>query len=286
MLEGARESWLVRLATIRTSEGTRTVRVEGDEAFEISGFDDTGALLRDPGWRDIASRAGGRSHAVRDLDLAPLVPHPSKIICLGLNYRAHIEETGRDTPQHPTLFAKFARALIGARDDVVIPKVSETVDWEVELAFVIGSTVRHASVVDGAEAIAGYTIMNDVSVRDYQNRTLQWLQGKTFEGTTPVGPWLTTPDEVDDARDLSVICEVDGEVMQKARTSDLVFAPAEIVSYISGIVTLDPGDLIATGTPAGVGMARNPPVWLKPGQILRSRIEGLGELVNRCVKEE
>lgn len=276
----------MKLATIRTSHGTKAAFIEGKETVEIDGYSDVGALLAETGWIETARKASGPRHPLDATDLAPVVVKPSKIICLGLNYRSHIEETGRDMPAYPTLFAKFSCALIGPRDPIVLPAVSETIDWEAELAFVIGRPIRHAGVEESRQAIAGYTVLNDVSVRDFQNRTLQWLQGKTFEKTTPVGPWLTTPDEVDDARDLLVQCEVDGEIVQKARTSDLVFAPAEIVSYVSQMLTLEPGDLIATGTPGGVGMARNPPIWLKPGQVVRTSIEGLGELVNRCVKEQ
>lgn len=276
----------MKLATIRTSDGTKAALIEGKEAVEINGYSDVGALLAETGWIQIARKASGRRHPLDATDLAPVVVKPSKIICLGLNYRSHIEETGRDMPEFPTLFAKFARSLIGPRDPIILPAVSDAVDWEAELGLVIAKAVRHATLEEASEAIAGYTVTNDVSVRDFQNRTLQWLQGKTFERTGPVGPWLTTPDEVDHARDLLIQCEVDGEIMQKAQTSDLVFKPAEIVSYISQIMTLEPGDMIATGTPGGVGMARNPPVWLKPGQLVRTTIEGIGELVNECIKEQ
>jgi len=151
---------------------------------------------------------------------------------------------------------------------------------------VVGRPLHRATAHEARDAIAGYSVLNDVSMRDWQNRTLQWLSGKTFEATTPVGPWLTTPDEVDHADDLEVRCEVDGEVMQASRTSDLVFPPAELLAYISQIVTLQPGDLLATGTPGGVGSARDPKVFLRPGQTLRTAIEGLGECVNLCVKED
>lgn len=274
----------MRLATIRTAAGTRAARVEGDRAVELH-WDDVGTLLADPDWQSRAAEASGPDHALGDLDLAPVVPRPAKVICLGLNYRNHIEEMGRELPSHPTLFAKFAATLTGARDPIMLPRVSDQVDWEVELAFVIGRTARHVAADEAMTAIAGFTVLNDVSVRDYQNRTLQWLQGKMFESSTPVGPVLVTPDEVDGARDLEVRCEVDGQVVQQGRTSELVFPPAEIVAYISDIVTLEPGDLIATGTPGGVGHARTPPVYLQPGQHVRSSIEGLGECVNECVKE-
>jgi len=206
-------------------------------------------------------------------------------VCVGLNYAKHILEMGRELPDHPTLFAKYPSALIGARDDIVLPRVSVQTDWEVELGVVIGAPARHVSAEDAAQAIAGYTVVNDVSVRDFQNRTLQWLQGKTFESTTPVGPALVTLDEVDDARSLEVTCEVDGELMQKALTSDLVFPPAALISYMSQIFTLVPGDVIATGTPGGVGAARNPPRFLVDGSVVVTRVEGVGECRNVCRAE-
>ena len=275
----------MRLATIRTAGGTRAARVEDDRAVELR-FDDVGALLADPDWAQKAAEGTGADHALGEVDFAPLVPKPPKILCLGLNYRTHIQEMGRELPSAPTLFAKFARALVGARDPITLPSVSDAVDWEAELAFVVGRSARHVSADEAASCIAGYTVLNDVSVRDYQNRTLQWLQGKTFEGSTPVGPVLVTPDECGDAADLLVRCEVDGEVVQESRTSDLLFRPADVVAYVSDVVTLEPGDLVATGTPGGVGHARKPPVYLRPGQVVRTSIEGLGECVNECVKEK
>lgn len=277
-------TYRMKLLTFRTPDGTRAGRLEGDVVTELD-FEDVGAVLREPGWREVAAAARGTTRPLGDCDLAPVVVNPSKIICLGLNYRSHVEEMGGKLPDHPTLFAKFTRALIGARDPIVLPLVSRAVDWEVELAFVIGRPVRHVSVEQALDAIAGYTVLNDVSMRDYQRRTTQFLQGKTFESSTPVGPVLVTPDECDHATDLVVRCEVDGQVVQEGRTSDLLFGPAETVSYLSDIVTLDPGDLIATGTPSGVGAGRTPPVFLKAGQVVRTSIEGLGELVNQCVAE-
>jgi acylpyruvate hydrolase len=273
----------MRLVTIRTAMGTRAGRLDGDQVTEVDS-PDVGALLAGSDWVETASRSQGQRHALADVELAPVVPHPSKIICLGLNYLSHIEETGAGRPQHPALFAKFQRALIGPRDSIVLPLVSDSVDWEVELAFVMGRRARHVRKEDALATIGGFTVLNDVSVRDWQMRTQQYLQGKTFESTTPVGPALVTTEEID-ASDLLVRCEVDGNVMQEARTSELLFTPADIVEYVSHILTLDPGDLIATGTPAGIGAGRRPPLFLQPGQVVRTSIEGLGELVNTCIKE-
>ncbi|MQA12560.1 MAG: 2-hydroxyhepta-2,4-diene-1,7-dioate isomerase, partial [Pseudonocardiaceae bacterium] len=160
------------------------------------------------------------------------------------------------------------------------------IDWEVELGVVIGTPVRRASPQQADAAIAGYTVINDVSMRDWQRRTAQWLQGKAFEASTPVGPTLVTGDTLNNAADLELRCEVDGHVMQRSRTSDLLFTPADIVAYISQITTLLPGDLIATGTPGGVGAARDPQTFLQPHQVLRTTIEGIGECLNTCVAEK
>jgi acylpyruvate hydrolase len=279
----------MRLATIRTAAGTRAVRIDGpgdgaaDGAVAVElGPPDVGALLRRPGWRAEAAAADGPRHPLAGLDYAPVVPAPEKIICVGLNYRSHILEMGRELPEYPTLFAKFARALVGAHDRVVLPAGSTEVDWEAELGVVVGAQVRHASRDEAAAAIAGYTVVNDVTARDVQYRTLQWLQGKTFERSTPVGPWLVTTDSCPAPGELS--CTVDGDVVQKADPADLVFDPAALIAYVSAIITLVPGDLIATGTPGGVGHARTPPRYLAPGSELVTRIEGVGECRNVCVE--
>ena len=273
----------MRYVTLRTANGTAAGRVEGDEIVELAAPDVGALLAAQEGGDDPVPT--GNTRALASADLAPVVPRPGKIICLGLNYKSHIEEMGRIEVIHPTLFAKYTDALIGPRDDIVLPRASEKPDWEAELAFVIGRTTRHATSADALSAIGGYTVLNDVSMRDWQQRTLQWLQGKTFESSTAVGPLLATPDEVDHAADLAIGCEVDGEVMQASRTSDLLFGPAAIVEYVSTVVTLRPGDIISTGTPAGVGDGRRPQVYLKPGQVVRTTIEGIGELVNRCRPE-
>lgn len=266
----------MRLATIRTDAGTAAVRIDDTTAVEV-GAADVGALLADPEWRERAAAADGQHHELAGLDYAPVVPQPSKIVCVGLNYRSHIKEMGRELPSHPTLFAKFAEALIGPYDELVLPAESDAVDWEAELAVVIGQPVRRADEPTARAAIAGFAVLNDVTMRDWQYRTQQWLQGKTFEATTPFGPHLVTADEV--AADAEISCHVDGDVVQASRISDLVFSPIELVRYISSIITLRPGDVIATGTTGGVGHARKPPRYLRPGQKLVTRIAGVGELV-------
>ena len=272
----------MRLATIRTPAGTRAVRVDADGAVE-TGHVDVGALLAEPDWRSAAVAATGAAHDPAGLDHAPLIPAPGKVFCVGLNYRNHILEMGRELPQYPTLFPKFADALIGAGDDIVLPPESHAVDWEAELAVVIGRPVRRADEDAATEAIAGFAVLNDVTMRDWQYRTTEWTQGKTFEATTPLGPVLVTPDELPGGvrPALPLSSTVDGETVQKADTSDLVFDPVALVRYISTIITLRPGDVIATGTPGGVGHARKPPRYLADGELLVTEIGGIGRLANR-----
>ncbi|NNN19354.1 MAG: fumarylacetoacetate hydrolase family protein [Acidimicrobiaceae bacterium] len=271
----------MRLATIRVPEGTRAVSIEGSQAVEL-GYSDVGSLLSNPSWESELNRSEV-VHNLEGLDYSTLIPSPSKIICVGHNYRNHIKEMGREFPTHPTLFAKFAEALIGANDEIYLSPESPMYDWEGELGVVVGKTVRSCSEKEARDCIAGFTVINDVTARDWQYRTLQWLQGKTFEGSTPVGPHLVKMDVdqvIEEGLDLS--CEVNGEQVQHTTTSDLLFDPAFLVSYISKILTLRPGDVIATGTPGGVGYARDPQRFLKDGDILVTKIEGIGELRNIC----
>jgi acylpyruvate hydrolase len=274
----------VRIATIRTNGRTAAARLD-DEAAVVLDAVDLGALLAQPDWAVEARTADGPRLPLDQLDFAPLVVRPEKVICVGLNYRAHIAEMGRDFPEYPTLFPKYARTLIGAYDDIILPAASTQVDWEAELAFVIGSEVRHGHGDAARAAIAGYTVLNDISERDWQYRTPQWLQGKSFEATTPVGPWLVTADEPGVAEGHAISCAVDGELMQKADTADLLFDPVALVEYISTFITLAPGDLIATGTPAGVGAARTPPRFLQAGEVVTTEISGIGTLRNTCRPE-
>jgi acylpyruvate hydrolase len=276
----------MRLATIRRNGDTRAVRVDGDLLIDL-GAADVGAVLADPTWRESSATRTGATYDAVGADFAPLVPRPSKVVCVGLNYRNHIREMGRDLPAHPTLFAKFAEALVGAGDDIVLPPETAELDWECELAVIVGTRVRRATGAEAEQAIAGFAVLNDVTCRDWQFRTREWLQGKTWESTTPLGPYLVTPDELPGGvrPALTVSTSVDGETVQEDTTADLLFDPVALVEYVSTVVTLNPGDVIATGTPGGVGHARTPARYLQPGQKVVTTVEHLGRCENLVVAE-
>jgi acylpyruvate hydrolase len=277
----------MKLATIRTLEGaTRAVRVEEDRLVDL-GAGDLGEFLAGRRWAERAAAATEPASEVRGAAFAPVVPHPGKIVCVGLNYRNHILEMGRDLPEYPTLFSKYADTLVGANDDIVVPPETHAFDWECELALVIGAPVRRARGADAEQAIAGFSVLNDVTCRDWQFRTREWLQGKNWEATTPLGPCLVTPDELPGGvrPALEISTRIDGVTVQKDTTGDLLFDPVALVEYVSTMITLRPGDVIATGTPGGVGHARKPPRYLRQGQVLTTAIAGLGECRNPCVAE-
>lgn len=277
----------MRLSTLRLEDGrTAAARRDGDE-WVLLPHDNVCTLLETgQDWQQRAAAYDGTRLPVQGADLAPVTPHPNKIICLGLNYRSHVEEIGRPIPEFPTLFAKFDGSLIGAHDDIHMPSVSDHLDWEAELGVVIGAPARNVSADSALDFVAGYTVINDISVRDWQMRTGEYLAGKTFEGTTPVGPELVTADEVPlGGSGLEIGCRVDDVVMQKGHTSDLIFDVATAIAYISQIITLLPGDLIATGTPGGVGTGRSPKIFLKPGQVVHTWIEGIGDLHNTVIQD-
>lgn len=277
----------MRLATVVSDGATRAVRIDGQRAVALP-YADVGELLA-AGALGAAGELDGEALGLDDLQYGELIPRPEKIICAGLNYRAHIVETGRnldDWTDYPMLFAKFWRSLLGPTDDLVVPDNSDRVDWEAEMAVIIGRDLYHADEDEALEAIAGYTVINDVSMRDWQIRTPEMLAGKTFERCTPVGPALVTGDEIDNGKHLRVTCVVDDVVMQDAFTSDMIFSPVQLVAYASQFVTLVPGDIIATGTPGGIGARQEPPVYLLPGKTMRTAVEGIGELVNTCVAAE
>ena len=216
--------------------------------------------------------------------LAP-IPRPPKVICVGLNYRDHAIESKMEIPSVPTIFNKFPSVVIGPGAPIVIPKVTEKPDYEAEFAFVIGRGGRNIPADRWQEHVFGYTIVNDVSARDYQLITSQWLMGKTFDTFAPMGPWIVTADDVADPHNLDVSMEIDGEVLQKSNTRELIFRIPELIAFLSSVVTLEPGDVVSTGTPAGVGFSHKTPKWLRPGQECIVRVSEIGELRNPCVAE-
>jgi len=216
--------------------------------------------------------------------LAP-IPRPPKLICIGLNYRDHAEETKTPIPEVPTVFAKFTTAVTGHGHPIVLPKNSTKPDYEAEFAVVIGKGGRHIPEDRWREHVFGYTMVNDVSARDFQMATSQWIIGKTFDTFAPMGPAIVTADEIEDPHSLDISLVLSGEVMQCSNTRNLIFQIPRLIAYLSSVFTLEPGDIISTGTPAGVGFARKPPRFLKPGDEVTVRIAGLGELTNPVMAE-
>ncbi len=270
----------MRLATVRIDGETCAARMEGDDVVLLHARDLQEVLSRPPGE---GVQETGRVLERSAVEFAPPVSRPGKILCVGLNYLSHLREIGIPRPQHPALFAKFASTLIGAEDPLELPSVGTEPMWEVELTIVIGRPLPRGSTnaETALDAVGGYTVANDFTMRDWQRHTPQWLAGKAFDRTTPVGPVLVTPEEIDHARDLELVCEVDGEVRQSGSTSELLFGPGQIIAYINAFASLDPGDLILTGTPAGSGPETGN--FLRPGQLMRSWISGIGECRNQIV---
>jgi 2-keto-4-pentenoate hydratase/2-oxohepta-3-ene-1,7-dioic acid hydratase in catechol pathway len=216
--------------------------------------------------------------------LAP-VPRPPKLICIGLNYRDHAAEAHQEIPKVPTIFAKFSNVVIGPGEAIVLPKISRKPDYEAEFMFVIGAGGRNIAAEDWQRHVFGYTAFNDVSARDFQSVTSQWMISKTFDTFAPMGPYLVSADEIADPHALDISLSIGGEVLQHSNTRELIFQIPDLIAYLSSVVTLEPGDVVATGTPGGVGFARKPPRYLKPGDEVVVSIEGLGELRNPVIAE-
>lgn len=266
----------MQLGTVVDATGATTAAVREGGRWRALAAPDLSELLRTGAVREAAERAG---NPLFDATAVLPLPAPGKVICCGLNYADHLRETGRDLPCYPTLFAKYADSLIGPADDIALPS-GLAVDWEAELAVIVGATIRGADVETAQAAIAGYTVANDISIRNWQNRTLQWFQGKAWDRSTPLGPVIVTPDEVDPKAGLQIDCRVNGEVVQHDSTSTLVFDSAALLSYISAFTVLRPGDVVLTGTPGGVGFARTPARFLHDGDVLETEISGIGLLRN------
>ncbi|MEO7387155.1 MAG: fumarylacetoacetate hydrolase family protein [Gammaproteobacteria bacterium] len=249
-------------------------------------FPDVRSLLAADGLQDVVpGLATAPLRPLAGLRFAPVIPNPARIICVGINYLEHIHEMGRDRPDYPTLFTRFTDTLVGNAEAIVRPRVSSQYDYEGELAIVIGKTARYVSADNALDHVAGYTCFLDGSVRDWQRHTTQFIPGKNFPATGGCGPWFVTTDEIPDPGRLTLQTRVNGEVLQHAPVSDLCFGVPRIIEYCSGFCELQPGDIIATGTPSGVGFARTPPRWLVPGDTVEVEISGIGILRNYVVDE-
>lgn len=259
------------------------VAIDGDRAIPVSGISELGietplSLLRDPPLDHDSALP------IAELRRRAVVPRPGKVICVGLNYAAHIEETQREHSDYPVLFTKLASTLTGPYDEIPLPPESQAIDYEGELVVVIGERGRRIPAQDAFDYVAGYAVANDVSMRDYQYRTHQWLQGKAWDASTPVGPDLVTRDEVTEPLALKTF--VNGNTVQDTTTELMVFDVATLVSTVSEFATIEPGDLILTGTPGGVGYRRDPQLLLRPDDVVVVEIDQVGRLENRCVADQ
>jgi acylpyruvate hydrolase len=267
----------MKLVTYDAGDGPRAGVQTGDGVLD-AGFESVGQLLRSDALGKVAGLQGDPVAGAR---LLPPVTDPGKIICIGLNYRSHAEEQGAEPPATPTFFAKFANALAAPDAEVTLPSYSSKVDYEAEVAFVIGARAKDVAEQDALAHVAGYMLLNDLSARDMQFATPQWMPGKVFDGAAPCGPWLVTPDEAGAPDAIDIELRLNGEVMQSASTADLVHSIPALVAYLSKLMTLEPGDIVSTGTPAGVGSLRDPQVWLKAGDEVVISSSALGRLSTR-----
>jgi 2-keto-4-pentenoate hydratase/2-oxohepta-3-ene-1,7-dioic acid hydratase in catechol pathway len=227
----------------------------------------------------------GSVYGLKDIRLLAPVPRPPKLICIGLNYLDHARETGQTVPAVPTVFNKFTNVVIGPGASIALPKASKFPDYEAELAFVVGPGGRNIPASRAMDHVFGYTVFNDVSARDIQSATSQWLLGKTCDTFGPMGPWIVTKDEIPDPHALDISLQIGDELLQNSNTKELIFGIPTLIEYISSVVTLEPGDVVATGTPGGIGFKRNPQRLLRPGDEVVVRIQGIGELRNPVVAE-
>ena len=278
----------MRLVSFATTDGPRAGLLRDGRVYDIGGeafagvraADRTIFRLLQGGLLGVVAPEDDNGVPLEELELQPPIARPGKILCIGLNYRAHAEEQGKEAPETPTIFAKFANALSAPGARVELPRFSDRVDYEAEVAFVIADRCKDVPVDEAMGHVAGYTLFNDLSARDYQFKTPQWMPGKVFDGAAPCGPALVTPDEAGPHDEIEIELRLNGELMQSSSTADLVHSIPELVAYLSMLMTLEPGDLIATGTPAGVGSMRDPKVWLRPGDHVEISSPQLGVLEN------
>lgn len=271
----------MKFAQVRRQDKARAVIESQGIWYELPrplhkyvGTSDLGALSPD--------QLGARPTQIDPSEFINPLNKVQRVLCVGLNFTDHAQEIGAKIPAYPTIFTKFGNSLIGPGEHIQLPAESQAVDWEVELCLVVGRRGRRVRVEEAQDHILGYTVLNDVSVRDWQGRTSEWFQGKNWDKTTPFGPVIVSPDELDIAGGLTMTCTVDGQTRQQGSTANLIFGPEHILSYISTFMTLEPGDLIALGTPAGVGLSLHPRQWLTAGQTVVTAIEGIGSLTNVC----
>lgn len=281
----------MRLVTFRHDHATRLGRLDGAEVLDLAAAvpalptDALAFLAAGPEALAMARTASGPRLPLADVELLAPIPRPPKILAIGLNYADHAAESGQEIPAFPKVFNKQSTSVVGPGAGVHRPRVSPLLDYEGELAIVIGRRCRHVARADAAQVIAGYTIANDVTVRDWQLREPTWTMGKSFDTHCPLGPALVTPDEVPDPASLELATYVNGERRQHSSTRHLIFDGPALIEFLSTAFTLEPGDVICTGTPGGVGMLMSPPSWLVPGDVVRVEISGLGSLENTIVEE-
>jgi 2-keto-4-pentenoate hydratase/2-oxohepta-3-ene-1,7-dioic acid hydratase in catechol pathway len=275
----------MKLVTFSHSgSGPRVGAVEGQTVRALEGFAGMCEAIA-AGLDAVAAAPRGEAVPLDAVRLHAPIPRPPKVICIGLNYRDHAIESGMAIPTIPVVFSKFSNCVIGPGEDVVVPKNAEKPDWEAELGVILSKPGRHVSKEDAMDYVFGYTCINDVSARDWQLQTSQWIMGKTFDTFCPMGPWIVTKDEIADPHNLRIGLRLNDETVQDSSTKELIFGIPEIVEHLSKVFTFEPGDVISTGTPPGVGLGMKPPRWLKPGETMTVFIEGIGELVNPTVAE-
>ncbi len=281
----------MKLATFSQAGTTRIGLVEGDELVDLAAAapelprDMLSFLEAGPAVLQAASAATGPRIPLSEVQLEAPIARPPKFLAVGLNYADHVAESGQETPTHPMIFNKQSTCVTGPTDPVHVPKVSHVLDYEGELGFVIGKHARHVSADDAADYIAGYLVVNDATTRDWQFHTPTWTIGKSFDTHGPIGPWIVTADELPDPHRLDLRTYVNGELRQESNTKQLIFNCFQLVEYLSKAFTLEPGDIIATGTPSGIGLALKPPQLLKAGDVVRVEIDGLGQIENPVIDE-
>ena len=279
----------MKLLSFETDAGTSYGRLEDHGVIDLgqrlgNKYPDLRTLLEESGQAEAeAIVATDVDYKLDEISYQQVIPNARRIICIGLNYREHAAEMGLKFPEHPSLFSKWPDALVGHEKDIVCPKASKNFDFEGELAFIIGAPGRHISVGEAMSHVAGYTPFLDGSVRDFQGHSV--IAGKNFQHSGACGPWLTTADEISNPMELRLTTRLNGEVVQDETTAQLYYTVPDIIAYVSQFTPLHPGDVIATGTPSGVGAGRKPPLWMRPGDRIAVEISGLGELANNVVAE-